>query len=150
MGFLLKSILNQFGVQIGRARPSLQEKGQLSLQHLVKLPESVRMRIFLFCDDLIPLQQALRMKASSLSPNIFLQTRAINKHLLHVASGHRQQKEKVEYDISESPPPDVDSYEFTNTRSRILSELMTLGDSALEQLWNTYQQQAETNDQTGS
>eukprot|EP00978_Attheya_sp_CCMP212_P006174 scaffold13898_cov51-Attheya_sp.AAC.2 len=144
MGFLLKSVLNQFGVQIGRARPSLQEKGQLSLQHLVKLPESVRMRIFLFCDDLIPLQQALHMKTSLLSPNIFLQTRAINKHLLQVASGHRQQKEKVEDDISESVPS-----EFTNTRSRILSELMTLGDSALEQLWNTYQQEAETNNQTG-
>jgi len=121
MGFIIESILNQIELKFSSDYVGCLH-GTEFLEKIVDLPENVRMRIFLFLDDLKPLASVLGIE--SLPGNNFLAGYTINKHLWNVIEQLTLKKAKDKLLVEKKK----------KRRKELLSRIMLLGDEDLEDL----------------
>jgi hypothetical protein len=117
-GFSLNTFLNGLGVEYGRS--FLETPMPMSLAPLSVLPESLRLHILLYLNDLSPLEQALSIKRKK-KTSAFLRSHAVSKKLSkfqHTAFKRRMLSEKEE----------------AYRRNDLLSQLQSLDVDSLEAL----------------
>ena len=119
VGFFLESILNQIQLDSSSQLAGCAH-GEGFFKEMIDLPENVRMRIFLFLDNLEPLATALGIKNTP--KNTFLGCYSVNKFLTSMVkkvSNHGNQVKKL-----------VNAKE--RRRQEMLAELMRLDNETLE------------------
>jgi hypothetical protein len=125
-GIFIESLLERVNFKFNEPSSNSVIARGLTLQQLVALPETVRLAILLFFDDLGPLSRALCVKKES---NSFLQCSAVNKALLKVSKRSARRKHQASSN-SESRAPD--------RRQILMTELLKLDDDSLERLWQSH------------
>lgn len=130
-GVSMETLLEHAEVTYGRSSSKLlltaNSAQGFSLKRLISLPEHIRLRILLFVEELEPLEKALGLKRQA---NSFLRCNAVNKGLGKVAEKKLRKKATS---LSEGLSKKA------SRRQELLNKLLTLDDSALEQLWNSHQ-----------
>ena len=126
VGFLMESILNQIQLKVSSELKGC-ARGKGFLKNMVNLPENVRMRIFLFLDDLKPLTTAFGIKNTP--RNNFLGCYTINKYLSTIVDQVSMEdvREKVKKNNRES------------RRQALLARLMRLDNETLEEMFSAYE-----------
>mmetsp|Transcript_14160 Transcript_14160/g.34094 ORF Transcript_14160/g.34094 Transcript_14160/m.34094 type:complete len:287 (-) Transcript_14160:40-900(-) len=130
-GIFFETLLDKLDFSFG-AKEIVAKKGCPTLPQLASLPENVRMHILLCLQDLKPLEQALGLKHEK---NSFRQIKSVDKGMLKAAktitkrhSKHRARKSNHKLTTSSN-----------NRRQEILSEIMSLDDTELSELWTVHQ-----------
>lgn len=125
-GLFFETMLQRVEFAYGeRAKVLKSRRGSLS--RLAALPEGIRLRILLFVNDLGPLEIALGLKHE---PNSFLRYRGVNKAIVKVAKRSSKLKRKKSRSCITS-----------ERREEMLAELLSLNDTALQDLWSLHQRQ---------
>jgi hypothetical protein len=119
-GLFIETMLQRLEFAYGeRAVVAKQNKrGGLSL--FAGLPEAVRLRVLLFVNDLGPLETALGVKHES---NALLRFRSVNRGIVKVAKQSKPRRKKGKSRMTSSQ------------REEVLAELLSMDDSALQELW---------------
>ena len=121
-GLSIESVLNKLQFSYGEQDRSMRVRRQcLSVVQMGKLPETVRMRIFMFMDDLSPLGEALGLKKEISS---FQRFRSINREIV----------KRAEIFSKLSTSSTQPSEDCSNRRQRLFEELAELEDDDLEKL----------------
>ena len=115
-GFSLNTFLNGLGVEYGQSL--LETPTPTSLAPISILPESIRLHILLYLDDLTPIEKALKIKRKK-KTSAFLRSHAVNKKLSKLQPAFNR-KIAVE--------------EETHRRNDLLSRLQSLDVESLEAL----------------
>ena len=126
-GLFFETLLQRMEFAYGedrRASVAKSRRGNLS-RLLAALPEGIRLRVLLFVNDLGPLETALGLKHES---NSFLRYRGVNKAIVRVAKRSSKLKRKKR-----------ESHMSTFRREEMLAELLSMDDTALQDLWSLHQ-----------
>eukprot|EP00984_Skeletonema_dohrnii_P005832 scaffold2059_cov129-Skeletonema_dohrnii-CCMP3373.AAC.6 len=115
-GFSLNTFLNGLGVEYGQSL--LETPTPKSLAPISILPESIRLHILLYLDDLTPLEKVLKIKRKK-KTSAFLRSHAVNKKLSKLQPAFNR-KISVE--------------DETHRRNDLLSRLQSLDVESLEAL----------------
>jgi hypothetical protein len=130
-GFSMETLLERVEVSFGKSSakvvPTATSAKGVPLKRIAALPESVRLRVLLFVDDLAPLEKALGIKHQA-SP--FLRCHAVNKALMKMCSNKKSARKKS---------AENDPNENLNRRQVLMNKLLTLDDDSLESLWAAHQ-----------
>lgn len=126
-GLFIETMLQRLEFAYGEraVAPKSRRRG-LSL--FASLPEGVRLRVLLFVNDLGPLETALGLKHEK---NALLRYRSVNKGIVKVAARHsktRRKKGKSRMSASQ--------------REEVLAELLSMDDTALQELWALHRSNA--------
>jgi hypothetical protein len=117
-GFSLNTFLNGLGVEYGKSLVEL--PAPLSLEPLSALPESLRLHVLLYLDDLTPLEKALKIKKKKKkSSSAFLRSHAVSKKLATLQPTFNKH---------------ASTEEETHRRNDLLSRLQSLDVESLEAL----------------
>lgn len=127
-GLSFETILENVNLKYGQGSPALALKRELSLRYLAELPESARLRVLLFLEDLTPLESALGLKSES---NPFRRCSSVNKGILKSAKKLARSSKMVH-------GKDLKKHNM-NRRQQLLNQLLKMDDDALESLWATHQ-----------
>jgi hypothetical protein len=128
-GFSMETLLERVELSHGESSkkfaPTACSTKGVSLKRFPNLPDSVRLRILLFVEDLEPLEKALGVKKQ---PNSFLRCHAVNKGLGKLANkrGGKKKTQDPGYNM------------LLNRRQDLMTKLLTLDDEALENLWASH------------
>lgn len=117
-GFSLNTFLNGLGVEYGKSLVEL--PAPTSLVPLSALPESLRLHVLLYLDDLTPLEKALKIKKKKKkSTSAFLRSHAVSKKLATLQPTFNKH---------------ASTEEETHHRNDLLSRLQSLDVESLEAL----------------
>ena len=128
-GIFFETMLEKLQLSYGQKEPSI-KKG-LSIQQLAALPESLRMRILLCLENLEPLEEALQLKKET---NSFRRCRSVNKGIVKIAK-------KMAKAAKASGKKHLQPHREPSSigRQEIMTQLMKLDDSELDELWSVHQ-----------
>ena len=115
-GFSLNTFLNGLGVEYGQSL--LETQAPTSLAPLSVLPESLRLHILLYLDDLTPLEKALKIKRKK-KTSAFLRSHTVSKKLSKLPSAFDRK---------------ISVQEEAYRRNDLLSRLQSLDVESLEAL----------------
>jgi predicted DNA binding CopG/RHH family protein len=125
-GLFFETLLQRMEFAYGEERrASVAKSRRGNLSRLAALPEGIRLRVLLFVNDLGPLETALGLKHES---NSFLRYRGVNKAIVRVAKRSSKLKRKKR-----------ESHISTFRREEMLAELLSMDDTALQDLWSLHQ-----------
>ena len=135
-GIFMETMLNHFQCSYGaQYLGSITSRKRLSLIQLASVPENVRLRVFMFLDDLKPLEQALKVKKES---NHFMRYRTVNKGIVNVAkrlSAAATAKSREPLDKRKTVHSGGDDDTNDSRRRKLMTELLQLSNEELEQLF---------------
>jgi hypothetical protein len=117
-GFSLETFLNGLGVEYGQS--SLETPMPTSLASISVLPESLRLHILLYLDDLSPLEEALKIKRKK-KTSAFLRSHTVSKKLSKLQPTAFKRRM-------------ISVKEETHRRNDLLSRLQSLDVESLEAL----------------
>jgi hypothetical protein len=129
-GLFVETLLDKLDLTFGKTE-AVPNKSRPTLRLLASLPENVRMHILLCLQDLKPLEQALNLKHEK---NSFRQIKSVDKGLLKAA----KVLSKAESKRHHTRKSDLGSTSSNNRRQEILSEIMSLDDTELIELWTVH------------
>jgi hypothetical protein len=130
-GLFVETFLDKFKFAYGMTE-LVSKKGCPTLQQIASLPENVRMHILLCLKDLTPLEKALCLKHEK---NAFRRIKSVDKGILKVAktlTTRDLKHNRLRKSSRSSTTP-------SNRRQEILSEIMSLDDTELSELWTVHQ-----------